>query len=212
MKSNYYLATELFLLFVLLPISLVITYPIALKASFILIGFIYISIILLRVEKISFKVKSSIDWKAFWKRILLLFLGVILTTTLYVFIIDSNKLFCVVLNKPLLWIAILGVYTLLSVWPQEIIYRTFFFARYESLFQNKKLFIFINAILFSLAHLFFRNTLVIVLTFIGGLLFAYTYYKTKSTFLASMEHALYGNWLFTVGMGEMLAFPGAESC
>jgi hypothetical protein len=27
-----------------------------------------------------------------------------------------------------------------------------------------------------------------------------------------MEHALYGNWLFTVGMGEMLAFPGAESC
>jgi membrane protease YdiL (CAAX protease family) len=212
MKSNYYLATELFLLFVLLPISLVITYPIALKASFILIGFIYISIILLRVEKISFKVKSSIDWKAFWKRILLLFLGVILTTTLYVFIIDSNKLFCVVLNKPLLWIAILGVYTLLSVWPQEIIYRTFFFARYESLFQNKKLFIFINAILFSLAHLFFRNTLVIVLTFIGGLLFAYTYYKTKSTFLASMEHALYGNWLFTVGMGEMLAFPGTESC
>lgn len=212
MKSNYYLATELFLLFVLLPISLVITYPIALKASFILIGFIYISIILLRVEKISFKVKSSIDWKAFWKRILLLFLGVILTTTLYVFIIDSNKLFCVVLNKPLLWIAILGVYTLLSVWPQEIIYRTFFFARYESLFQNKKLFIFINAILFSLAHLFFRNTLVIVLTFIGGLLFAYTYHKTKSTFLASMEHALYGNWLFTVGMGEMLAFPGAESC
>ncbi|MFT4698752.1 MAG: membrane protease YdiL (CAAX protease family) [Flavobacteriaceae bacterium] len=212
MKSNYYLATELFLLFVLLPISLVITYPIALKASFILIGFIYISIILLRVEKISFKVKSSIDWKAFWKRILLLFLGVILTTTLYVFIIDSNKLFCVVLNKPLLWIAILGVYTLLSVWPQEIIYRTFFFARYESLFQNKKLFIFINAILFSLAHLFFKNTLVIVLTFIGGLLFAYTYHKTKSTFLASMEHALYGNWLFTVGMGEMLAFPGAESC
>lgn len=212
MKSKYYLATELFILFVLLPISLVITYPIELKASFILIGFIYISIILLRVEKISFKVKSSIDWKAFWKRILLLFLGVILITTLYVFIIDSNKLFCVVLNKPLLWIAILGVYTLLSVWPQEIIYRTFFFARYESLFQNKKLFIFINAILFSLAHLFFRNRLVIVLTFIGGLLFAYTYYKTKSTFLVSIEHALYGNWLFTVGMGEMLAFPGTESC
>ncbi|MBV1924772.1 MAG: CPBP family intramembrane metalloprotease [Flavobacteriaceae bacterium] len=212
MKSKYYLATELLLLFVLMPISLVLTYPIAIKASLVFIGFIYISIILLRVEKISFKVKSSIDWKAFWKRILLLFLGVILITTAYVFVMDSNKLFCVVINKPLMWIAILGVYTLLSVWPQEIIYRTFFFARYESLFQNKKLFIFINAILFSLAHLFFRNTLVLVLTFIGGLLFAYTYYKTKSTFLASIEHALYGNWLFTVGMGEMLAFPGMESC
>tara|TARA_R110000787_G_scaffold59922_9_gene135862 strand:+ start:1886 stop:2266 length:381 start_codon:yes stop_codon:yes gene_type:complete len=125
---------------------------------------------------------------------------------------DANKLFCVVLNKPLLWLAILGVYTILSVWPQEIIYRTFFFSRYEALFQNKKLLIFVNAILFSLAHLFFKNTLVIVLTFIGGLLFAYTYYKTKSTLLASIEHAIYGNWLFTVGMGEMLAFPGMESC
>ena len=212
MRSTFYLAIELFLLFILLPISLVIDYPIAIKASIVFIGFIYISIVLLRIEKISFKVKSSIDWKAFWKRILTLFLGVIVITTLYVFIIDSNKLFCVIVNNPLLWVGILGVYTLLSVWPQEIIYRTFFFARYEYLFKNKKLFIFINAILFSLAHLFFRNTLVLVLTFIGGLLFAYTYYKTKSTLLVSIEHALYGNWLFTVGMGEMLAFPGMESC
>lgn len=212
MKSKYYLATELLLLFVLLPISLVITYPVFLKAAFVLIGFLYITVVLFRIEKISFKVNNSIDWKAFWKRILLLFIGVIVITTTYVFLIDSNKLFCVVINKPLLWIGILGVYTLLSVWPQEIIYRTFFFARYESLFQNKKLFIFVNAILFSLAHLFFKNTLVLVLTFIGGLLFAYTYYKTKSTLLVSIEHALYGNWLFTVGMGEMLAFPGMESC
>lgn len=212
MKSNFYLAAELLILFVLLPISLVVNYPIAIKAALVLIGFLYITIVLLRVEKISFKVKPSIDWKVFWKRILQLFVGIVLITTAYVIIIDSNKLFCVVLNKPLMWIAILGVYTLLSVWPQEIIYRTFFFARYEKLFQNKKLFIFINAILFSLAHLFFRNTLVLVLTFIGGLLFAYTYYKTKSTLLASIEHALYGNWLFTVGMGEMLAFPGMESC
>jgi len=212
MKSKYFLAIELFLLFVILPISLTLDYSVYLQTAFVLVGFLYITIVLFKIEKISFKVKSSIDWKTFWKRILLLFVGVIMITSLYVFLIDSNKLFCVVLNKPIMWIAILGVYTLLSVWPQEIIYRTFFFARYESLFQNKKLFIFINAILFSLAHLFFRNTLVLVLTFIGGLLFAYTYYKTKSTLLVSIEHALYGNWLFTVGMGEMLAFPGMESC
>ncbi|MAK35391.1 MAG: CPBP family intramembrane metalloprotease, partial [Flavobacteriaceae bacterium] len=29
--------------------------------------------------------------------------------------------------------------------------------------------------------------------------------------LVTIEHALYGNWLFTVGMGQMLAFPGMES-
>ncbi len=212
MKNKTYLASELLLLFVILPVSLVFSYSFIVKAILVLLGFFYITIVLFRIEKISFKTSISIDWPRFWKRILLLFLAVIIVTTLFVYIMDANKLFCVVLNKPLMWISILGVYTLLSVWPQEIIYRTFFFSRYEELFQNKKLLIFVNAILFSLAHLFFKNTLVIVLTFVGGLLFAYTYYKTKSTLLASIEHAIYGNWLFTIGMGEMLAFPGMESC
>ncbi len=212
MKNRIYLALELLLIFVLLPVSLVFSYSFILKAIFILIGFLYVTIILIRFEKISFKTSIRIEWPRFWKRIGPLFLGIMIITTLYVFIMDPNKLFCIVINKPVMWISILGVYTLLSVWPQEIVYRTFFFARYEELFQNKKLLIFINAILFSLAHLFFKNTLVIVLTFIGGLLFAYSYFKSKSTLLVSVEHALYGNWLFTVGMGEMLAFPGMESC
>ena len=102
------------------------------------------------------------------------------------------------------------VYPFLSVWQQEIIYRTFFFKRYESLFKSKSLLVFVNAIVFSLAHIFFSNTLVMILTFIGGILFAWTYLKFRSTTLVSIEHALYGNWLFTVGMGQMLAFPGME--
>jgi CAAX protease family protein len=69
------------------------------------------------------------------------------------------------------------------------------------------LLLFVNAIVFSLGHIFFRNTLVLVLTFFGGLLFAYTFSKTKSTLLVSIEHAIYGCWLFTVGMGSMLGFP-----
>jgi len=46
-----------------------------------------------------------------------------------------------------------------------------------------------------------------ILTFVGGILFALTFQKTKSTLLVSIEHAIYGCWLFTVGMGEMLGFP-----
>ena len=100
-----------------------------------------------------------------------------------------------------------GVYSLFSVYPQELIYRTFFYERYEALVKNEDLFIFINAILFSLAHLFFKSGIVLLITFIGGLLFAYTYFKTKSTLLVTIEHAIYGSWLFTVGMGTMLGFP-----
>ena len=69
------------------------------------------------------------------------------------------------------------------------------------------LFLMVNAAVFSLAHIFFKNTLVMLLTFVGGLLFALTFKKTKSTLLVTIEHAIYGCWLFTVGMGEMLGFP-----
>lgn len=66
---------------------------------------------------------------------------------------------------------------------------------------------FLNAIVFSLGHIFFKNSLVIILTFLGGILFAITFNKTKSTLLVSIEHVIYGCWLFTVGMGAMLGFP-----
>jgi len=124
-----------------------------------------------------------------------------------VFFTNKEALFNVLINKPKLWILILFIYSSLSVYPQELIYRTFFFQRYNSLITNKTLFIFINATVFSLGHIFFRNTLVLILTFLGGLLFAITYSKTKSTLLVSIEHAIYGSWLFTVGMGDMLGFP-----
>ncbi len=201
MKNPIKLCIEFFIIFILIPVSFAITYPIWIRVIIALLGFAYVFYILIRVEKFSLKIKSNIDWKLFIKRTSLVFVLIILCTTLYVYLMDANKLFCVVLNKPIQWIVILFVYSLFSVWPQEIIYRTFFFARYEALFVNRKLFVFINAIVFSLAHIFFKNTLVMVLTFIGGLLFAYTYVKTRSTTLISIEHALYGNWLFTVGMG-----------
>ncbi len=211
MKQVTFLATELFLLFVVLPISLAIDFPIWIKASMLLVGFIYILYTLFKVEGISLRVKKGIDWNAFLRRLLVTGIVVTVVTTIFVWFTDASALFYVPRTNPKLFVMILFVYTFLSVWPQELIYRTFFFKRYEELFRNKSLFIFVNAILFSLAHLFFRNTLVLVLTFVGGLIFGFTYLKFRSTTLVSIEHALYGNWLFTVGMGQMLAFPGMEA-
>ena len=128
-------------------------------------------------------------------------------TILFVWFTDKEILFGMLLNKPKLWLMILFFYTIFSVYPQELIYRTFFFQRYQHIFKNEVLFILLNAALFSLAHLFFNNMLVLFLTFIGGIIFAITYKKTKSTLLVSIEHAIYGCWLFTVGMGNMLGFP-----
>ncbi len=210
MQTTSYKGIELFLLFVLLPLSFLLDYAIVIKVILTLTGFVYILVLLKRSGLLKLRFPNKTYWKPFWKETSIKLAIVIIVTGLYVFFIAPDKLFSVLIKRPQLWIIILFVYTFLSVWPQEIIYRTFFYERYAGLINNKWLFVFINAILFSLAHLFLRSSLVQILTFLGGVLFAYTYQKTKSTTLVSIEHAIYGNWLFTVGMGEMLAFPGAD--
>ncbi|WP_452597404.1 CPBP family intramembrane glutamic endopeptidase [Pontimicrobium sp. MEBiC01747] len=210
MQSTLYKSIEFFLLFIIVPISFVIEFPVWIKMVIGLLGFLYVVFLLLRVEKETFKLSKGIDWKTFFKYTLLKLFGIALLTLLYVYFTNASNLFIVLIENPILWIKILFIYSFLSVYPQELIYRTFYFKRYEALFINKKQFLFINAIVFSLAHLFFKNTLVIVLTFFGGLLFAFTYNKTRSTVLVSIEHAIYGCWLFTVGMGEMLGFPSSD--
>jgi membrane protease YdiL (CAAX protease family) len=207
MQSHSYKFIEFFIAFIVVPVSFVLDYSILIKFLIGIVGFIYIIFVLLRIENNQFKIAKNLNWKLFWKQTMLKFVAVIVLTTVYVCIYDQSNLFAVVLNKPFLWFAIIFAYSLFSVYPQELIYRTFYFQRYQALFKSPKTLIFINAILFCLAHLFFRNTLVLVLTFLGGVLFGFTFYKTKSTLLVTVEHAIYGSWLFTVGMGEMLGFP-----
>jgi membrane protease YdiL (CAAX protease family) len=198
---------EFLLIFIILPASFALNYPLAIKLGFGLIGFFYVFFVLLRVEKNEFKINPNLKWKQFWKSTLFKLSLIATLTILFVWLTDKESLFVVMLNKPLLWLMILFVYSLFSVYPQEILYRLFFFQRYQVLFKNEFILVFVNAIVFSLAHLFFKNILVLILTFLGGILFALTYKKTKSTLLVSIEHAIYGCWLFTVGMGEMLGFP-----
>jgi membrane protease YdiL (CAAX protease family) len=207
MQSKVYKLFELFIIFIVIPASFAVHYSSVLKLCIGVIGFTYIIYVLLKVENLKFKTKPDLQWQFFWEQTILKLVVIAIITSLYVWHFDSDNLFYVISNNPLFWLFILFVYSFFSVYPQELIYRTFFFQRYESLFNSKALFIFINAILFSLAHLFFKNTLVLILTFLGGLLFALTYQKTKSTILVTIEHAVYGCWLFTVGMGNMLGFP-----
>lgn len=207
MNSIIYKASEFFIIFILIPVSFALSYSPWIKLGVGLFGFLYIIYVLLKVEKKKFNVSPNLDWKRFWKQTLVKLMAISTLTTLFVWITNEELLFNVLLNKPKLWIFILFIYSFFSVYPQELIYRTFYFDRYKIFFSNEKLFIFINAIVFALAHIFFKNTLVLVLTFLGGLLFALTYNKTKSTLLVTIEHAIYGCWLFTVGMGGMLGFP-----
>lgn len=103
-------------------------------------------------------------------------------------------------ERPLLWAMVMVGYPVLSVIPQELLYRTFFFHRYRRLLGASTWLA--SALVFGWAHLLFGNWIAVALTIIGGGLFADTYRRTGSLGLASLEHALYGQLVFTIGLGR----------
>jgi membrane protease YdiL (CAAX protease family) len=105
-------------------------------------------------------------------------------------------------QNPVFWAIVMIAYPVLSVYPQGLVYRAFFFERYAGLFPGKWTMIVASAAAFALMHIIFRNWIAVALTFAGGVLFAWRYDTTGSLAASSLEHALYGCWLFTVGLGQ----------
>lgn len=105
-------------------------------------------------------------------------------------------------RSPGFWAVVMVAYPVVSVYPQGLLYRGFFFERYRSLFPGHWAMIVASAAAFAFLHIIFRNSLAVVLTFAGGVLFAARYAETESLATSSFEHALYGCWLFTVGLGQ----------
>jgi uncharacterized protein len=100
-----------------------------------------------------------------------------------------------------LWAMVMVLYPLLSVYPQELIYRAFMFRRYEALLPHRWAMVAASAVSFGFAHIVFWNPVAVVLSALGGVLFALTYWRTRSLLITSIEHALYGCLIFTVGLG-----------
>jgi hypothetical protein len=112
---------------------------------------------------------------------------------------DFSRLFSFPLERPGMWLLVMLLYPLLSVWPQEIIYRSFFLKRYAPLFGERTAIV--SACAFGYAHLIFYNWIAIVFCICGGWLFADTYQRHRSLALCCLEHALYGCLIFTLGLG-----------
>jgi len=104
--------------------------------------------------------------------------------------------------NPGFWAIVMVAYPVLSVYPQGLLYRAFFFDRYAVLFPGRWTMIVASACAFAFLHIIFRNWIAVALTFFGGLLFASRYAETGSLAVSSFEHALYGCWLFTLGLGQ----------
>jgi hypothetical protein len=118
-----------------------------------------------------------------------------------------HLLFGLARRDPYLLALILITYPIVSVLPQTLVYRVFLFHRYRPLLRMKPnqraaVLIVMSGLVFCFSHLVFRNWVAPALTLPGGMLFATRYHNTRSLCVSSVEHALYGCFLFAVGLGH----------
>ncbi|WP_416306361.1 lysostaphin resistance A-like protein [Neptunicella sp. SCSIO 80796] len=106
------------------------------------------------------------------------------------------------LQQPYLWLVTLLLYPLLSVIPQELIFRTFFFHRFKKLFPAKILRVGVSSLCFSMLHGLYGNWIAVIVSAAGGLLFGLTYANTKSTLIVVIQHSAWGLLLLTIGVGN----------
>lgn len=111
-------------------------------------------------------------------------------------------------ERPLLWLAVLAGYPLLSVWPQEVLFRRFARTRYSPLFGQGAGFVAASGLAFGYAHVIYLNPVAVILSAGGGLLFAASFARHGSLRLVCLEHALYGCLIFTIGLGRFF-YSGA---
>ena len=116
-------------------------------------------------------------------------------------LVEPERLFELPREKPRLWITIMVLYPLVSAYPQELLFRTFLFQRYRPILGEGWAMILFSGLTFGLAHVVLANWVAVLLSTCGGLLFAWTYARSKSTLMAALEHGLWGDFVFAIGLG-----------
>ncbi len=102
---------------------------------------------------------------------------------------------------PVLMLFITILYPWVSAYPQEITHRAFFFHRYRSIIGQGRTAFVLNVLTFSWLHITMWNWIALAMTIPAGVLFAYTYRRSNSALAAGFEHAIFGIWVFFVGLG-----------
>lgn len=135
------------------------------------------------------------------KKVLITFLPLAAVMTLAAWLMIPERFLAFPKSKPETWLVVMVVYPLVAAYPQEILFRAFFFHRYGALFPNRPSLVVANGLSFGLAHILYGNWLAPVLSTFGGVLFAFRYDRSRSILITAVEHGLWGNFLYTVGYG-----------
>jgi len=191
-KDKYY---ELIIIFIMLPIFSIVTgqEPINNFISMYIISIFY-SYFLYRN-----KVKIFNNNKYSDRNVIITLVAIFIFSFSYYY--DPNNFMVFPKENPSTFLLVIFLYPFLSVVPQEIIFRKYFFFKFSDIMPQKYL-IFINGLVFSLAHVFFNNYVAIIFTFFGGIYLSWSYLKSKSLTLVIYEHTLFGIFIFASGLGR----------
>lgn len=170
---------------------------------------------------LALRFRNPIDYKTLWgwdavnwenlKPILLRWIVASLGMLAFLYFYNESQLFSIWNHNRGLIPYLLLMYPILSALPQEFIFCSFFFRRYKIFFGEKWMMIGASAATFAYAHMLYINPIAPTISLIGGLIFAYTYSRHKSLALVTIEHGLYGNSLFLIGLGTYFYSGGIPS-
>ena len=189
---------EFFFIFFIIPSTIFF-----LDSSIIIFLTLYLvsilSLVILSFDKtfLFTSLKKQIDWKfVIIFSVIFFFLGFF-----YVLLVDKNLLFIFPKTNFKLWLIVIFIYPFLSVIPQELVYRVFFFQRYFPDINTFYFPVFLNLVVFAYGHLVFSNMHAIIITAIASPIFTYAYLK-KSFLTCVVLHTLGGQIIFTLGLGK----------
>lgn len=210
-KHRLFLAIEFLCLCVLTPGYIIYTKSAPFMFSFLwgaaLYGFIILRLVYHDHLRDIWK-WSAVNWPNM-KPILARWILACVGMTLFIYFYDPERMFSMFSRRfeddpamaliaiPLLMLG----YTFISALPQEFIFCSFFFERYKPFFGESMQMVGASAFIFAYAHVLYINPVAPTLSLIAGLIFALTYLKTRSLALVTVEHGLYGSYLFLVGLG-----------
>ena len=198
-SSRAFIAAELLMLSILIP-SVIFFFKLAPYILFILWAILVYTILVYRYVGSRQEIVVKFDLRTV---VVVVCRWVVATIILLIltYQVFPDKLFMIQENNPgLIW-KILIFYPIFSALPQEFIFCKFFFHRYRCFFGDGVLMVAMSAFAFCVAHILFLNWVAPILGLMAGILFANTYMKTRSLAMVALEHSLYGNALFVLGLG-----------
>ena len=203
LDKRIYLAMEFALLFFGIPTLIFLDQDFIRPSIFILPVLVFIFLLLRRNS--DFKWRELITWSVPQHTLYVSALIILVSALLmlgYVWMFERENLFNLPRANIWIYLALCIFYPVFSAYGQEIIYRTFLARRYSAIFPRSWQFVLASAVSFSFLHIVYYDPVSMILTFIGGLYFAWIYWQTRSVLFTSVLHGIFGIMIFGVGLGQ----------